>query len=114
MAESGCWMVRKHGLLETSVGLDAAGIRRSGLGRVGSVLPVASVPAPVAKLLGLHDRLEELSEEQWSAALELVRDADDDAIIGNLYAAAARSVALRPQRFDVASGPYTTPDLPRR
>ena len=101
------YMVRKHGLLETSVGprppTESVG---PGLARLSSVLPIATVPSHVAQLLGLPDRLEDLDEEHWSKALELVRESDDDGVIGNLYAEAARVGRAAPAtiRCRVSSG----------
>jgi superfamily II DNA or RNA helicase len=83
-------MVRSYGVLDTSLGprrpADAVG---PGLSRFSQVLPVASTQAADADALGLAAEVEQLSEGHWSEAFENLLKSDDDAVIGQAYAAAA-------------------------
>jgi superfamily II DNA or RNA helicase len=90
-------MIRKHGVLETSLGLRRpASSVAPALDLLSAVLPVARVQASVAESLGLPDDPASLGDEHWQAALAAAAEADDDRAIGLTYAAAAAAGVAAP------------------
>jgi superfamily II DNA or RNA helicase len=85
------WMLQKHGRLFTSLGI------RSGEMAVGpalndwkQILAVADVDDAVADVLELPRSIAELTDAQWRAALEEIRDVTDEGVVGRFYAEAAQ------------------------
>ncbi|MFE0493124.1 DEAD/DEAH box helicase family protein [Streptomyces albidoflavus] len=81
------WMIAKHGLVRTSLGLtrvsEAVGPQ---LKKYGTVLPVAAIPEETARRLGMPTAPEEVPVSRWNKLLELVLRSEDDAFIGRAYA----------------------------
>ncbi|MFG2818299.1 DEAD/DEAH box helicase [Kitasatospora sp. NPDC048365] len=81
------WMINKHGRVSTSLGLtrvpEAVGPQ---LKEYASVLPVASVPAEVARKLGMPATADEVPTARWGRLLDRVLESDDDAFVGRAYA----------------------------
>jgi superfamily II DNA or RNA helicase len=94
------WVIRNEGYLETSLGYtrvtDCVG---PGLAKWDGVLPVARCIQPVASRLGLPDSLENLSDEQWTRAINRVSNLSDMELIAGFYAAAAPFVPSAPDRL---------------
>jgi superfamily II DNA or RNA helicase len=92
------YMVRKYGVLETSLGLRRPeSAVSSALEALSAVLPVARLQASVGEALELVDDPDALSEEQWDAAFTAALEVDDDATIGLLYATAAARAPAPPK-----------------
>ena len=84
------FMLKTRGRFQTQLGIvDAKTAVGPGLHVFAGALPVADVPASVAKQLRLPDSLEQLRPEDWESALERLKLSDDDELIGRFYAAAA-------------------------
>ena len=84
------YMVKKHGLIETSLGPRPSALAVApALQDLSDVLPVAQIQATVAEALGLAEDPSSLPVEIWDSALSAVAEADDDRLIGLAYATAA-------------------------
>jgi superfamily II DNA or RNA helicase len=94
------WMVRKHGVLETSLGLrKPTEAVAPTLSRFAQLLPVARIGTDAADALGLPSKVGELSEKTWAGLLDRVKQIDQDAVIGLAYLAAATSDVPRPEEI---------------
>jgi superfamily II DNA or RNA helicase len=93
------YMVRKHGILETSLGAKRpeSSVAPS-LEPLSAVLPVARIHASVADALELPDDPARVGDDLWAAALAAALEVDDDRTIGQTYATAvAAGVAAPPE-----------------
>ncbi|WP_079406465.1 DEAD/DEAH box helicase [Streptomyces sp. 3211] len=81
------WMVAKHGLVKTSLGLvrvsEAVGPQ---LKEFAASLPVAEIGAEIAKGLNMPTTPEGVPSARWGKLLERVLGSEDDAFIGRAYA----------------------------
>jgi superfamily II DNA or RNA helicase len=94
------YMVRKYGVLATSLGLRRpATAVGPALESFAAVLPVASVQAAVATEIGLPEEIGGLVIEHWETAMKQVVGLDDDVVIGATYAAAASAGVERPSEI---------------
>lgn len=94
------WMVRRHGMLETSLGLRRpANAVGPALGRLSELLPVARIRPDAAEALGLSASLKELDGESWGTLLERVASVERDELIGLAYLAAATNDVPRPDEL---------------
>ncbi|MFF3623878.1 sacsin N-terminal ATP-binding-like domain-containing protein [Streptomyces sp. NPDC002467] len=81
------WMIAKHGLVRTSLGLvrvsEAVGPQ---LKEFAAILPVAEVGPEIAKGLKMPTTPEGVPAARWGKLLERVLESEDDAFIGRAYA----------------------------
>ncbi|MEW2433768.1 DEAD/DEAH box helicase [Streptomyces caniferus] len=81
------WMVSKHGLVKTSMGLtrvsEAVGPQ---LKNFRTVLPVADIAEETARKLSMPTTTDEVPIGRWGKLLDLVLESEDDAFIGRAYA----------------------------
>ncbi|MDX3524432.1 DEAD/DEAH box helicase [Streptomyces scabiei] len=81
------WMISKHGLVKTSLGLtrvsEAVGPQ---LKAFRAVLPVAEISEEAARRLNMPTASDEVPTRRWSKLLDLVLESEDDAFIGRAYA----------------------------
>jgi superfamily II DNA or RNA helicase len=91
------YMVRKHGILETSLGLTPQESAVSpAMEALSAVLPVARIHASVAEALGLPNDPSLVGDDQWAAALATALTVDDDGAVGLTYATAAAAGVAAP------------------
>ena len=92
------WMVRNEGCLETSKGYrripECVG---PDLVSWDDVLPVARCTKQVATRLGLPNSLDELTQNQWKLALQLISNSSEMETLGRFYAAAAPLISSPPE-----------------
>ncbi|WP_405894102.1 DEAD/DEAH box helicase family protein [Streptomyces sp. NBC_00104] len=81
------WMISKHGLVKTSLGLtrvsEAVGPQ---LKAFRAVLPVAEIAEETARRLKMPTTTDEVPTKRWGKLLDLVLQSEDDAFIGRAYA----------------------------
>ncbi|NEA20790.1 DEAD/DEAH box helicase [Streptomyces halstedii] len=81
------WMIAKHGLVRTSMGLvrvsEAVGPQ---LKSFQSVLPVAEISDEAARRLSMPTTTDEVPARRWGKLLDLLLKSEDDAFIGRAYA----------------------------
>ncbi|GAB3240926.1 DEAD/DEAH box helicase [Kineosporia babensis] len=81
------WMARRHGYLKTEEGvLRVRDCVSPALSRHSAMLPVADVPTPVAEVLSLPARLEDVPARVWEHLLRRAVTSTDDAFVGQAYA----------------------------
>jgi len=94
------WMIRRHGVLETSLGLrrpsETVG---PALRPLEDLLPVARIRPDAAEALGLPATVGDLDPETWASLLERVREIDRDGLIGLAYLAAATNGVACPEEL---------------
>jgi len=99
------WMIRRHGLLETSLGpRPVSEAFAPSLGALAAVLPVASVQPEIASALGLVSELAQLGPEAWKALLEAVAHSDNSQVIALAYLAALQSGIQAPEEIRARVG----------
>ncbi|UQT58338.1 DEAD/DEAH box helicase family protein [Streptomyces durmitorensis] len=80
------WMVRRHGLVETSKGVmrlaNAAGPQ---LKAYSDVLPVADISPEKARKLHLPVVVDDVPESQWEQLMEELLRSEDDTFVGRTY-----------------------------
>jgi superfamily II DNA or RNA helicase len=81
------WMVRKYGLVRTSLGLtsvsEAVGPQ---LKQYAAVLPVADLGAETARRLQLPTTPDDVPLARWGKLLDRVLESEDDVFVGRAYA----------------------------
>ncbi|MFJ1543566.1 DEAD/DEAH box helicase [Streptomyces sp. NPDC088246] len=81
------WMISKHGLVKTSMGLtrvsEAVGPQ---LKSFRAVLPVAEIAEETARKLNMPTTTDEVPTRRWGKLLDLLLESEDDAFIGRAYA----------------------------
>lgn len=81
------WMINKHGLVKTSMGLtrvsEAVGPQ---LKSFRTVLPVAEIAEETARRLNMPTSADEVPTRRWGKLLDLLLESEDDAFIGRAYA----------------------------
>ncbi|SCE22583.1 Type III restriction enzyme, res subunit [Streptomyces sp. DvalAA-14] len=81
------WMVRRYGLIRTSLGItrvqEAVGPQ---LKEYAAVLPVADIGPDAARRLKLPTTPDEVPAGRWSKLLDRILTSEDDAFVGRAYA----------------------------
>lgn len=81
------WMARKHGFLQTSLGLRAVRASVSPtLGEHRRLLAIADVPIGVAEALKLPETLSQIPASIWTALLKGASVSEDETFPGQVYA----------------------------
>lgn len=80
------WMLRRHGLVQTSQGLrriaEAVGPQLDGY---RDVLPVAKITSEKARKLGLATSVEKVPDSFWKQLMDKLQSSEDDVFVGNTY-----------------------------
>jgi superfamily II DNA or RNA helicase len=85
------WVIRKFGRLHTSLGiLPVAEAVAPALVEWQNFLPVAQCTAEQARLIGLPESFQALTDKIWQSAFRCVESAEDDSLVGRFYAAIAK------------------------
>ncbi|WP_446218661.1 DEAD/DEAH box helicase family protein [Micromonospora sp. IBHARD004] len=88
------WMVRRHGMLQTSQGVVSMDLAVSpSLNEYRGVLPVALIDRGIADVLGLPTTIGQIPGHLWQHLVQTVAVTEDDAVPGMAYALVLRSGA---------------------
>jgi hypothetical protein len=91
------WMVRKHGMLQTSQGFVSIDLAVGpSLNEYRKALPVALIDASIADVLGLPAAIDQIPDHLWQHLVQTVAATEEDAVPGTVYALVLRSGAAWP------------------
>lgn len=80
------WMLKRHGLVQTSQGIrpigEAVGPQ---LAAYSDVLPVAQISAEKARKLRLATSVDNVPDSFWSRLIDKLQQSEDDEFVGNTY-----------------------------
>lgn len=107
------WMIRKHGILETSLGARTVATSVGpGLADYADLLPVARCSDSAASALKLPSTLDTLTDAHWEGLEERLAGLDDDSVLVAGYALASASGRPAPDLMRCRVGPAHDLRLP--